>query len=262
MVLKKERIKIINNKLFIPFILILILLMGIITLVVVISNSDEEEDGVDEENGFEDGIYNPIIDPLNFVTEVNNPYYTLTPGTSYTYQTETKDGTEKDIMIVTNKTKKILGVTTLELWDRVWLNNVLIEETLDWYVQDKEGNVWYFGEDSKEYENGVVISTEGSWEAGVDGAKPGIIMEANPKIGDSYRQEYYKEKAEDMADVLAFGESVTVPYGTFKNCLKTRDWSKADSTLNEYKYYCPDVNQVILEVEVESGQRTELISIQ
>jgi len=209
------------------------------------------------------GEYNPTINPSNFVSIINNPYYTLTPGTNYTYQSDTADGIEKNILIVTNKTKQIMEVTTIEVWDRVWLNDQLIEETYDWYAQDKEGNVWYFGEDSKEYDpvTQEVISTEGSWEAGVDGAKPGIIMKANPKIGDSYRQEYYKGEAEDMADVVSLGETVTVPFGTFKNCLKTRDWSKIDPTLNEYKYYSPDVAGVVLEVIVDSGERVELVNV-
>jgi len=226
---------------------VLILAIVVIVIVGVIFISSKE--------------YNPIINPSNFVSIINNPYYTLTPGTSYTYQSETKDGIEKNILVVTNKTKQIMEVTTIEVWDRVWLNDQLIEETYDWYAQDKEGNVWYFGEDAKEYANGVVVSTEGSWEAGVDGAKPGIIMKANPKIGDSYRQEYYKGEAEDMADVVSLGETVTVPFGTFKNCLKTRDWSKIDPTLNEYKYYSTDVAGVVLEVIVDSGERVELVNV-
>jgi len=226
---------------------VLILAIVVIAIVGVIFISSKE--------------YNPIINPSNFVSIINNPYYTLTPGTSYTYQSETKDGIEKNILVVTNKTKQIMEVTTIEVWDRVWLNDQLIEETYDWYAQDKEGNVWYFGEDAKEYANGVVVSTEGSWEAGVDGAKPGIIMKANPKIGDSYRQEYYKGEAEDMADVVSLGETVTVPFGTFKNCLKTRDWSKIDPTLNEYKYYSTDVAGVVLEVIVDSGERVELVNV-
>src|SRR6185436_2584802 len=97
------------------------------------------------------------------------------------------------------------------VWDRVWdEDNELTEETFDWYAQDKEGNVWYLGEDSREYDDGNV-SVEGSWETGVDGAEAGIIMEANPQIGDSYRQEYYKGHAEDMGDVVSLNASVTVP---------------------------------------------------
>jgi hypothetical protein len=191
---------------------------------------------------------------------VKNPFFTLTPGTRFAYQSKIKEGTEKNIAIVTTSTKVIVGVTTTEVWDRVWLDDILIEETYDWYVEDTVGNVWYFGEDSKKYENGKVVSAKGSWEAGVHNAKPGIIMEANPKIGDSYRQEYYKGEAEDMADVVSLGETVTVPYGTFANCLKTRDWSRIDSTLNEYKYYCSKVGGVVLEVKIENGEKTELIS--
>ena len=202
------------------------------------------------------------ITPSNFVSTVNNPYYTLTTGTTYTYETKTDEGIEKNIVIVTNETRNILGITTLVVWDRVWLNEELIEETYDWYAQDKEGNVWYFGEDSKEYKDGKVTSTEGSWEAGVNGAEPGIIMEANPKVSDSYKQEYYKGHAEDMADVISLKEKVTVPYGTFTDCIQTRDWSKIDATLNEYKYYCKDVSGVALEVVIEDGERTELTKVE
>ena len=205
--------------------------------------------------------YSPTINPENFVPIINNPLYTLIPGTSFVYQSQTKDGTEKNITMVTNKTKTILGINAIEVWDRVWLNDSLIEETYDWYAQDKEGNVWYLGEDSKKYENGKIISTKGSWEAGVNNAKPGIIMKANPHIGDSYRQEYYKGEAEDMADIVSLGEKVTVPYGTFTDCLKTRDWSRIDPGANEYKYYCAKTGGMTLELNIGSGEKTELVHI-
>ncbi len=210
-------------------------------------------------NGGAERAYNPTINPADFVTKIDNQYYSLTPGTTFTYQSETEEGIERNEVVVTDKTRKVLGVTTIVVWDRVWLNDELIEETYDWYAQDREGNVWYFGEDSKEYDTRKVVSTEGSWEAGVDGAKPGIIMEAHPKVGDSYKQEYYQGEAEDMADVVALGEAVTVPHGIFENCLKTRDWSQIDPTLNEYKYYSPEIGGVVLEVVVDSGERVELI---
>ncbi len=205
--------------------------------------------------------YSPVIEPANFVSVIDNPYYSLIPGRTFTYRSETEDGVEKNEVVVTDKTRIVLGVTTTIVWDRVWLNDELIEETYDWYAQDKDGNVWYFGEDSKEYENGKVVSTKGSWEAGVNGAKPGIIMEANPKVGDSYRQEYYQEEAEDMADVIALGETVTIPFGTYENCIKTRDWSQIDPNLNEYKYYSPEIGGVVLEVVVDSGERVELVDL-
>ncbi|MBM3243165.1 hypothetical protein FJZ31_43450 [Candidatus Poribacteria bacterium] len=212
-------------------------------------------------NGTVDETYNPIINSATFVAKVDNPYFPLKPGTTFIYQGETEDGTERNEIVVTDQTKNILGVTAIVVWDRVWLEDELIEETYDWYAQDKDGNVWYFGEDSKEYENGKVVSAKGSWEAGVAGAKPGIIMKANPQIGDSYRQEYYKGEAEDMADVLSLNESVSVPYGSFENCLKTKDWTPLEPDVVEHKYYAPGVG-VVLEVMVKGEtQRMELVDI-
>jgi hypothetical protein len=128
--------------------------------------------------------------------------------------------------------------------DKAWKNGKLIEQTYDWHAQDKEGNVWYFGEDTKEYKNGKVTSTKGSWEAGVDGAKPGIIMEAHPKVGQSYRQEYYEGEAEDMAKVQSLNESLTVPYGSFDHVLVTKEWTPLEPSYHEHKYYARGVGQV------------------
>jgi hypothetical protein len=234
------------------------------------ANDDEEQssDGTVSTSAKDNATGAPVpptFDPCNFSNPqiVDNSYFSLTPGTTFTYQSETEEGTEKNIVIVTNETKEILGITTTVVWDRVWLDEELIEETFDWYAQDKEGNVWYMGEDSKEYENGKVVSTEGSWEAGVDGAKPGIIMEANPQVGDSYRQEYYPGHAEDAAKVVSLNETVTVPFGTFTDCLQTRDVNLLDPTLDEEdKYYCTNVGGVTLEVAIDSGERAELIDFQ
>jgi hypothetical protein len=134
-----------------------------------------------------------------------------------------------------------MGVECVVVNDKAWENGKLIERTYDWHAQDKEGNVWYFGEDTKEYENGKVVSTKGSWEAGVDGAKPGIIMQAHPKVGQSYRQEYYKGEAEDMAKVINLNESVTVPYGSFDHVLVTKEWTPLEPSYAEHKYYAPGV---------------------
>ena len=205
--------------------------------------------------------YNPTINPANFVIEVNNPYFTLTPGTTYTYKSHGKEGTEINKVIVTNQTRKVMGVTTRVVWDRVWLNDQLIEETYDWYAQDKGGNVWYFGEDSKEYRKGRSASTEGSWEAGVDGAKPGIVMQAQPRPGAPYRQEYKAGEAEDMGQVVSLRERVTTPAGTYKDCLKTKDWSAIESGGVEHKYYSREVGNVVLETEYGDKKRVELIEI-
>ena len=206
-------------------------------------------------------IYNPQINPGDFVSKVSNKYLTFTPGKKFVYKGETEEGTERVEVYVTHDTKKVMGVNAIVVWDRVWLNNELIEDTKDWFAQDKYGNVWYFGEDSKDIVNGKVVSTKGSWEAGVDGAKPGIVMKANPQAGDNYRQEYYKGKAEDMAEILGFGAKIKVPYGTFENCLQTRDWNPLEPGADEHKYYCPAIGNVVLEVGVKDGNKVYLVDV-
>ena len=202
-----------------------------------------------------------MIDPADFVAEIDNPFFPLTPSTTFIYLGETPEGTEHNEVVVTKETKEILGVTTVVVWDKVWLDDELIEETYDWYAQDKEGNVWYFGEDSKEYEDNVVVSTAGSWEAGVDGAQPGIIMEANPQVGDSYRQEYYQGEAEDMAEVLSLNETASVQYDYFTDCLMTKEWTPLEPGVTAHKYYAPGVG-FVMEVGVEGGsERLKLIDI-
>jgi hypothetical protein len=235
-------------------------------------NEDEEEE---EQNGgtastlaegsgggATDGIAHLKFDPCNFSNEIiDNPHFDLIPGTTFTYESETEEGTEEIIVVVTDETKEILGVTATVVHDTASLDEELIEDTFDWFAQDKEGNVWYLGEDTKEYENGEVVSTEGSWEAGVDGAEAGIVMLADPQVGDTYRQEWYPGHAEDAAEVVSLSEEVTVPYGTFTNCLQTREFSTLDPELNEYKYYCTAIGAVTLEVVIDSGERVELIDV-
>src|SRR5919197_5189741 len=155
--------------------------------------------------------------------------------------------------------KVILGVTCIEVRDRVW-NDELIEDTRDWYAQDKEGNVWYFGENAKEIDHGLVVSLEGSWTAGVDFAKPGIIMEAHPATGDFYRQEFSLGTAEDVAKVVSVDQDVSVPAGKFDDCLKTKDTSPLDPGVVEFKFYAPGVGQV-LETDPSTGERLALIRI-
>src|SRR5918911_539268 len=159
--------------------------------------------------------YTPNINPSHFTTKIDNKYFPLKPGTTFVYQGNSGGKQERDVMSVTHSTKQIMGVKCVVVDDRVWAGGRLTEKTFDYYAQDKKGTVWYFGEDTKEYKNGKMVSTKGSWEAGVDGAKPGIMMQANPKMGESYRQEYYPGEAEDMAKVISLNESVRVPYGSF-----------------------------------------------
>jgi hypothetical protein len=184
--------------------------------------------------------YEPRINPADFTTTIDNKYFPLKPGTTFIYE----GGAEHGEMAVTSDTKKVMGVECVVVDDKAWEDGKVIERTYDWFAQDKKGTVWYFGEDTKEYENGKVVSTKGSWEAGVDGAKPGIIMQADPKVGETYRQEYYEGEAEDMAKVLDLNESVTVPYGSFDHVLVTKEWTPLEPGLVEHKYYAPGVGHL------------------
>jgi len=202
----------------------------------------------------------PSIDPADFVTTIDNPYFPLAPGSVFLYEGPSGGQPEVNKMVVTHETKSILGVACVVVADSVRVNGELVEATLDWYAQDKNGNVWYFGEDSKEYENGVVVSTAGSWEAGVDGADPGYVMLAHPDVGHSYRQEYLWGEAEDMAQVLSLGESITVPYGSFQDCLETMEWTPLEPGVSEHKYYAAGVGMLSAQ-SVGGSDRSDLVSI-
>jgi hypothetical protein len=181
----------------------------------------------------EQKAYSPHIDPAEFTTKIDNEYFPMKPGTTFLYE----GGTQRGQMSVTNQTKKVMGVECVVVDHKEWEGDMLIERTYDWYAQDEQGTVWYFGENTKEYENGKVVSTKGSWEAGVDGAKPGIIMQAHPKVGQSYHQEYYPGEAMDMARVMSLEASARVPYGSFDEVLETREWTPLQPGFSERKYY-------------------------
>jgi hypothetical protein len=198
--------------------------------------------------------YAPHINPSEFTTKIDNKYFPLKPGTTFVYQGNTGGKQERDVMSVTHSTKQIMGVKCVVVDDRVWAHGKLTEKTFDYYAQDKKGNVWYFGENSKAYKNGKV-STAGSWEAGKNGAKPGIIMQAHPKMGQSYRQEYYKGSAEDMAKVLERNGSAKVPYGSFDDMLVSKEWSPLEPGVVEHKYYAAGVGDV-KEVTVKGPSET------
>lgn len=207
--------------------------------------------------------YNPVIDPANYVDAVDNPYCTLTPGKVWIYEGVDEDGTKERVEIeVTHDKKEVLGVATTVVRERAWEDGEFVEDTFDWFAQDKEGNVWYFGEDSKEIEEGKVISMKGSWEAGVNGAKAGIVMKGSPQVGDAYRQEFLKGEAEDMGQVLSVSESVRIGLASYENCLQTKDWTPLEPDILEHKFYSKEAGNVILEKKIagESGQ-IELVEI-
>ena len=205
--------------------------------------------------------YDPVIDPSNFVTRVDNPYFPLTPGTTFIYEGQTEQGFEHDEFAVTHHTRTILGVRCIEVHDSVTTDGELTEDTLDWFAQDREGNVWYFGENTHELEDGLITTIEGTFMAGVNGDKPGIIMKAHPDVGDFYRQEFSLNNAEDFAETRSLTQTVRVPAGTFHNCLKSKETTPLEPDLLEYKYYAPGVGNV-LTVDARTGDREELVRIQ
>ena len=184
------------------------------------------------------------LDPADFTTDIDNPYWPMARGNRWV----SRSATERIVVEVTNRTKDVAGIEAAVVRDTVTDNNGdLVEVTDDWYAQDAEGNVWYLGEDVKDYQDGRVVSTAGSWEHGVDGALGGIAVPAEPRPGLRYRQEYYEGKAEDRAEVLSVTERVEVPGDTFEDCLKTEDTTPLEPDAVEHKYYAKGVGPVLNE---------------
>jgi hypothetical protein len=199
--------------------------------------------------------WNPTIDPADFTTNVTNTYFPLVPGTTCTYSTP--DGSETMTIEVTGQTKVVMGVTTLVVRETHREDGVIVEVSENWYAQDADGNVWYFGEFSQTYENGVPTTSEGSWEAGVDGALPGIIMPADPQHGQTYFQEFAPGVATDQAMVLTTNDTVTVPAGTYTNVLRTKEWTPLENASVEHKYYAPGVGLIM---EQDGSLQLQLVS--
>jgi hypothetical protein len=233
---------------------LLLILMLIIT---IIASCEKEED----ERQL-DVNYNPSINPENFSDKITNLYFPLNDGTIYSYQSQTEDGLETIIVTVLSETKIVAGVNCTTVRDVVSIDGKVIEDTYDWYAQDNDGNVWYMGEDVSNYEGGVFVDKDGSFEVGIDGAKPGIIMMDKPVLEMPYRQEYYFNEAEDWGKVIAKNVTVTTTFGTFSNCIKTADWNALEPDAPvEYKYYAPDIGMVKEETEGTS-EFVDLISIE
>lgn len=216
---------------------------------------------------FDDATFS---DPL----DIDNPYWPLPAGTSFEYRAETDEGCLVNEVFVSPNIKTILGVDARVVEDREWEDDdcdggrdYLLEETLDWYAQDDVGNIWYLGEDTKEYCDrdsqtpGQVCSTEGSWEAGVEDAEAGIIMLANPTPGDFYRQEFAVGVAEDMGKVLRTNASVSIELGDYENCLKTKEWTALAPGEIEHKHYCLNVGLVLINELKGKTVRVELVEV-
>ena len=199
--------------------------------------------------------YRPDLPPPeDFVPVIDNPYMPFIPGTRTVFVGVSDGQRERNVVVVTDRTKVILGVSTTVVHDQVFsANGDLAEDTFDWYAQDRFGNVWYFGEDTAEYSNGKVSSTSGSWEAGVGGAQPGVVMLAQPTVGRRYHQEFLKGEAEDVGTVVAIDERVAVPYGSFDRVVVTEDTTPLEPQILEHKFYAPGIG-VVLERVLRGGQ--------
>jgi hypothetical protein len=211
-------------------------------------------------SGLPQGTKPVKLDPADFTTNIDNPYWPMRPGSHWVYREVENGETQRVDVTVANQTKTLEGIAARVVHDRVSRNGETLEDTYDWYAQDSAGNLWYLGEDTAEYENGKLKTKEGSWAAGVDGAEPGVVVPAHPKQGMTYREEYYAGHAEDGAEVLGVNSQVQVPFGRFQNALLTRNFSTIEPTVEEMKLYAKGIGPV-MELLVSGGSgRTELLS--
>ena len=197
------------------------------------------------------------LDPGDFVGVIDNQYWPMSPGNEWKYrEADTYGDAQRVRVTVLQRTKEILGINATVVHDVVTERGELIENTFDWYAQDTCDNVWYLGENTREYENGEVVSREGSWEAGVDGAQAGVVVPGDPQDGLNYRQEYYAGEAEDAGEVLSIDERAQVPAGVFKDVLLTKDYTPLHPRVLEYKLYAPGVGPALV-VGVSGGADRE-----
>jgi hypothetical protein len=199
----------------------------------------------------------PDVSMTQFVDVIDNPYLPMPVGATWTIESQTDEGLIRIEVEVLAETRTIEGVVATVVQDREYLDDELIEDTKDWFAQDVEGNVWYLGEETCEFEGGMCVDTHGAWEWGVDAALPGIIMRASPTVdGMPYYQEYYLGEAEDYGEVVAVGLSIEVAAGVFEDCIQIHEGSTLDLTLDENKYYCSGVGNVLIE---DGEDREELV---
>jgi hypothetical protein len=205
--------------------------------------------------------YTPVLDPANFVPAVDNPYFPLPVGRTLVYR-GVKDGqTQTDTVTVTNQKKVILGIPATVVHDVATHDQTVLEQTFDYYAQDKHGTVWYLGEDTTHFLPNGKADTSGSFQAGVDGAQPGMIMKATPHIPDAYRQECYAGQAEDTAWVVATSGSVRVPYGTVRNVLTTLEATQLEPGAYDQKVYGPGIGIVSEQSLTGPNEFAKLVSV-
>ena len=202
------------------------------------------------------------INPADFTVTIDNPFFPLSPGITFIYRGKREGLKQRDEFAITDGTLVIDGVTCRVVHDRVFERGLLRENTFDYFAQDRDGNVWYFAEDTEELDkHGNVVSTEGTWRAGVGGAQPGVIMEAHPQVTDHYFQELAAPLAEDEATVLSLHQTVTVPLARFTNCLLTKEFTQLEPGNIEHKFYARGIG-FVLSVVVKGGkERLALVNI-
>ncbi len=206
------------------------------------------------------GVYNPDLNPELFDSVVDNDFFPLIPGRTLVYRKVGEEGEEIIRVTTLAETIEIGDIECSEVMDIVEIDGVVVEDTRDWFAQHENGDVYYVGEIAKNFEDGRLKDLDGSWESGEDGALAGVIMKAEPCPGDGYRQEFFLDEAEDIGEVISLNETVTVAYGTFTGCLQTRDSSPLEPGNAEHKFYASGIG-VVLEIDLESGERLELIDI-
>jgi hypothetical protein len=195
-------------------------------------------------NGAATGAPRAGVDPANFVRTITNPFLPYRPGSVWVY-TGVKDGQkQRDVVRVTHRTRTIMGVTTTAVTDVATHGGMVLEQTTDWYAQDQQGNVWYFGEATRARNPDRTYDTSGSWLAGAHGARPGIMMTAHPAVGDAHRQEFWRGQAEDQYWLVELGAGVTVPAGTYSHAARTIEWSRLEPGVIDEKFYVPGVGVV------------------
>jgi predicted small lipoprotein YifL len=200
------------------------------------------------------------LDPADFTSEIDNPWLPLRTGSRWVYRETDGEGNVQRVEVtVLDETREVMGIEVRIVHDLVTEDGERVEDTYDWYAQDSDGNVWYFGEDTKEFENGKVSTRAGSWEAGVDGAQPGILIPGEPSVGMKYRQEYYEGEAEDVAQVLSLEEKVEVPHGTFDAVVMTKDFTPLEPEILEHKFFARGVGMVLALAISGGSDREELV---
>jgi hypothetical protein len=209
------------------------------------------------------GTNTAAIDPGDFTNPLPNSYFPLEPGTVSILRGSEDGARLLNRTTVTSWTKVIQGVTTTVVQDVLYSDGILEEKTTDWYAADNIGTVWYFGERTATYdEHGAVISTEGSWQAGVDGASAGIIMPANPRPTDAYRQESYRGHAEDQAWIVANHQVVHVPYGAITQAVRSYEWTRLEPGVVAVKFYGPGLG-IVREKDISGGDELlELVRVE